>query len=200
MAVHPFKGCCRAASHLVKLRCALRYEQPFTIGSARIFTNNGFHALVQLDAGRRDCIRMQTIADPQGLSGYLCALTVVDRLHPCAQFRTMRQSFNELTTPLRKRGLAPMEKFDIALRFDLNAPYKSANISLTAFAHFAQRTGVFALVLVALVLSGSFISMAIMCATVHNLPCFHGVCVCWTQNRNISAHLFSPNQPTHCIP
>ena len=36
MAVRPFKGCCRAASHLVKLRCALRHEQPFTIGSSRI--------------------------------------------------------------------------------------------------------------------------------------------------------------------
>jgi|TARA_B110000037_G_scaffold192891_1_gene227443 hypothetical protein len=175
LALHSFKDCCRAASHIVKLRCALRYEQRFTIGSARIFTNNGFHALVPLDAGRRDCIGMQTIADPLGLSGCLCALKVVDRLHPCAQFRTTRQSLNELPRSLRKQWLAPMEKFDIALRFDLNAPYESAKISLTAFARFVKCTGFFALVLVALMLSGSFINMAIMCAAVHNLPCFHGV-------------------------
>ena len=80
-----------------------------------------------------------------------------------------------LTVWFALQSLTGQRNFDITLRFDLNAPCESANISLTAFARFAQRTGVFALVLVALVLSGSFISMAIMCAAVHSVCISRGV-------------------------
>ena len=56
------------------------------------------------------------------------------------------------------------------LRFRLNPPCEPENIFLTLFARSAQWTGGYAFLLVALLLTGSFMIQLIMCAAMRDLP------------------------------
>jgi len=95
---------------------------------------------------------------------------------------------------------AAQRNFDRAFVFDLNPSPLREDISVTARARFAQRTGFYARSLDALALSvDDSISSSIVYGTCISMPSMldDG---CYTQNLKSVAYLFSPHQHARCIP